>query len=264
MKHKPLLLAAIVPFMAVAAGSGSQSASVDQQQLKNAIPATDLIGQNIQTSDGRDFGEIETIAFKDDGSVAYYEVEPDMEMYSSASAEDGEASGSAAAGGAGVSGSVSAEVDTDEEDFAEMDVDYDNDAAIQLKPDQIRIEQRGEKVSLAVDNAAAMKQRETTTSSTASGSAESPLEADEVIGMEVDLSDEESFGEVEDIMLSEKGDKAVALVIDNWDGANKERRAMPVELKSVDREREVIRYNVSKDQLDEDGNFDLDKYSDDM
>ncbi|HEX6930191.1 MAG TPA: PRC-barrel domain-containing protein, partial [Gammaproteobacteria bacterium] len=89
------------------------------------------------------------------------------------------------------------------------------------------------------------------------------LDAGEIVGMEVDLADTESFGEVEDVMIAEDGREAVALVVDNWDGVNKQRRALPVALDSVDREDESIRYDFGRDALGEAGDFDLDQYTDD-
>lgn len=275
MKQISLLFAAVVPFAAVAAGS--QSATVDQQQLENAIPATQLIGQNVQTSDGREFGEIQAIAFKKDGSVAYYEIEPDMELYGQASSDAGSsrandadsmsASASASAGSEQVgvdagTADVDADVDVDADSETvsgeSMDARSDDDNSIRVKAENITIEQGGEMVSVSMDRQSLAQQ-----SSSSMSDSESAITSDELIGMEVDLADEESFGAVEDVMLNEQGDKAVALVVDNWDGANKERRAMKVELESANTD-EVIRYDVSSDQLGEDGNFDLDRYTDDM
>lgn len=275
MKRIPLLIAALVPFMAAAGGAG-QKAQVDQEKLRGAVPATKIIGQDVETRDGREFGEVESIVFKKDGSVAYYGIEPDMDMYTESGVQEQEAavapSSDAATSMSGGAANVasSSNVGADREAMAGSEeaaeqasaegatVGGSGDDLIHVKPQDIRFEQNGDVVTINKDGQSLMKQRGTT-SSTETGD---ELEASEVIGMQVDLADEESFGEVEDIMLSQKGDKAVALVVDNWDGVDKERRALPVELESADREEDVIRYQLSKDELDKAGDFDLDQYTD--
>lgn len=252
MKRTPLLLVALVPFMAVAAGSDSKSAQVDKQKLRNAVAATDLIGQDVNARNGEEFGEIETIIFKDDGSIAYYEVEPDMDMYTDASVA-ADADADLGADDAGFEGDVDADLDADR-------VAADTSDVIRIKPEKIKFGQDGE-VTLDADPKSLMQMKSEASTSSASGK---QFKAGDIIGMQVDLADEESFGEVEEILISEKGDKAVALVVDNWDGLDKERRALPVELKSVNEEEETIRYDLSKNQLGDESDFDLDEYTDRM
>lgn len=259
MKRVPLLITALVPFMAIAGGAG-QKAQVDQEKLRGAVPASKIIGQDVETRDGREFGEVESIVFKKDGSVAYYGVEPDMDMYTESDDAQARREETAASGdAASISGGRANDVPRGgaAPDYEGTAAGGSGDDLIHVKPENISFEQNGDLVSIDMDGQSLMKQRGKT------GSAESgdELEASEVIGMQVDLADEESFGEVEDIMLSEKGDQAVALVVDNWDGVDKERRALPVALESADREEDVIRYQLNKDELDE-GDFDLDQYTD--
>lgn len=285
MKRTPLIFAALIPF-AVAAGGKNDvgTASVDKETLRGATAVSNIVGKEVRMRDGNTLGEIETVAFNRDGSVAYYEVEPDMDAYNT-SAVDGNvnpADNAATSMGGDFSSDDMAGADREavlaagddreadvieqtDEDRANVgsDIGYDRPFAaggargdtVHIAPDQVRLD--GEFVSLDSDLQSAARDVGMN-----GGQQQEVLEAGDVIGMQVDLSDAESFGEVEEILLSEKGDKAVALVVDSWDGMNKERRALPVEFSSVDHEAETIRYeNISKDQLaTEDADLDLEEY----
>ncbi|HEX7048472.1 MAG TPA: PRC-barrel domain-containing protein [Gammaproteobacteria bacterium] len=239
MKRTPLLLIAMLPFMASAgAGGGTQMAEVDQEKLRNAVPVTEIVGQDVETRDGEEFGEVETVAFKQDGSVAYYAIEPEMDWYEEAD--------------------MSFDADADALE-ARVD-DPDLDELIYVQPDKIAFEDGGNIVKIDMEGNELMQGQSRNEMAT-SGNL---LDATDIVGMEVDLADAESFGEVEDVMIGQDGKEAVALVVDNWDGANKERRALPVALESANLEDESIRYDFSRDALSETGNFELEQYMDDM
>lgn len=85
------------------------------------------------------------------------------------------------------------------------------------------------------------------------------IRASELIGMDVNLADEESYGEVEDVLVSADGE-ATALVVDSWNFLTKDRYAIPVELNNVNMEENQIDYQLSSDEVEGFGEFEFDEY----
>ncbi|HEX7048473.1 MAG TPA: PRC-barrel domain-containing protein [Gammaproteobacteria bacterium] len=253
MKRAPLLLIAMLPFMA-SAGGDKQAAQVDQEKLKNAVPVTEIVGQDVRSSGGEEFGEVDSVAFTKNGEVAYYAIEPDMEMYESTSASYTPGEDEVLYG----SNEISDGADHFDDDSAMIGRVGTSIDLIYVEPDKVSFDESGNIVTVKMTEVEFMEGQGTVDRTDQEGL----IEATDVVGMEVDLADAESFGEVEDVMIGEDATQAVALVVDSWDGANKERRALPVALDSVNAEDESIRYEFGKDALAETGSFELEQYND--
>lgn len=84
------------------------------------------------------------------------------------------------------------------------------------------------------------------------------VRASKLIGLEVNLSDEESFGEVEDVMIDSRNGKASALIVDTMEFFDKERYALPVELQGLNRENRSLMLQLTHQQVEAMGEFEMD------
>ena len=75
--------------------------------------------------------------------------------------------------------------------------------------------------------------------------------------MEVNLTDEESFGEIEDVLIDLESGTASALVVDSMQFFDKERYALPVNLDNVNPEDEELTLEVTQQELEAMGEFDM-------
>lgn len=93
----------------------------------------------------------------------------------------------------------------------------------------------------------------------------------EVIGMEVAVGEQDSFGTVEDILLAPDAREIAAYVVDSWDGLDKRRIAVPakaVTLVRADRDNAIreefgvtgVRIEMSLQEIDALPEIDLDDY----
>lgn len=87
--------------------------------------------------------------------------------------------------------------------------------------------------------------------------ADSNIRASELLGMDVHLSDEESYGEIEDVLISKDG-KASAYIIDAGNFFQTEQYALPADA-SVDQQEQTVRYELTSEELESIEEFDLDE-----
>lgn len=85
------------------------------------------------------------------------------------------------------------------------------------------------------------------------------VRASKLVGLEVNLADEESFGEIEDVMIDPVSGKASALVVDSMKFFDKERYALPVALQGLDRDAESLTLQVTQQQVEDMGEFQMDE-----
>jgi ribosomal 30S subunit maturation factor RimM len=83
--------------------------------------------------------------------------------------------------------------------------------------------------------------------------------ASDLMNMDVRLSDEENFGSVEDILVNEQGE-ASAVVVTSWDFLDRQQYALPVDLQAVNVEEDVIQYDLSSQDVEQQGEFDFDDH----
>lgn len=210
---KPLfiILVLALPFGAgQAAGTESATATAS---LQDARLATEIIDNEILLRSGEEFGEIEDIVIDKDGNVAFYSVEPEMDVFEDFAdlmREDADMAS------------------TTDASSGENRLLEDGDT-IRVDPRNLKLDVSGNLVLGDVNKAQIFKQ------SIALGERgeETLYSVNALMDMDVNLDDEESFGEIEDVLLDARGSRAVALVIDNWSGLSKHRRAFPVKIEAA-------------------------------
>lgn len=264
MKRLSLAFAAFVPLVAVAGGGGDK-ATVDQSKLQKAMPATALLDGRVQSGD-EVLGRIENIAVSADGQIAYFVVEDtggvrerelaqqrrgltddDQRAWSDESdVETGEDVAESDRRAYGVEAGVTAEDAEGPEDAQRAAGE-----GITVQAESIRFDDANGEVTVTA--------REMDDQRVAGGGDE--VMVSELIGMDVNLADADSFGEVEEVMISDDGGEVVALVVDNWEGLDKQRRALPME--GVQFGEDSLSYSLTKDEVTASPEFSLEERNDD-
>ena len=246
MKQSPLLFAALVPFAATANPGDAQSLQVDRQKLEGAVPVTVVLDEEVRAKDGRDLGDVEDILLTREGQVEYIMIERDE------------------------INTVDVDMDDDDDVIEDDTVTYRDTADLNSEDGEwtddtfTLIEPRNVQLN-AGDNAIRIDLNDEPLSSKPQRGEEDVesrdrMRASEVVGMEVNLADEDSFGRVEDVMLSKDGTEIVALVVDNWDGLDKQRRALPVEGAEFNYDDEEVTYRFDYDEVAQLPEFNLDQF----
>jgi len=253
MNRIPLIFAALVPLVATAGGAGDKNkqAGVDKEKLRDAVPVTAVLGEEVRGNDGSELGEVDEIVISHDGKIQHVLIERD----------------DAGLAGGGEQGAQDERVAGREDDRAWEDTTGAggmDDDTMQVQPQDIRFNAKEGGVTVSLEGDTGQMQGGAasatgTTSGTGTGDT-GQLRASEIVGMEVHLSDEESFGSVEDVMIGGDGKEVVAIVVDNWNGVNKERRAFPFEGAQFNDEEEDITYNLSSQDVEQMSEFNLDRY----
>lgn len=247
MKMIVMAVAATLPLAAIAAESGIR---IDAAKLRTAIPASALIEQEVMASGEREAGEVEDILISRDGKVRYFLLETDDDVVldtrpvqNDDTFHDNEPRPETAAASEGRSENLEDrgfEVDDELRAVQPGDISFTDNAGGLLIADNAQLRP----VAEDEDRIGGMR-------------------ISEIIGMEVNLADEQSFGRIEDVMLSSDGSAVVALVVDNWQGLNKHRRALPFDNAIVSYEEEEITFPYTEDRLEDVPDFNLDAYEGD-
>lgn len=295
MKRIPLVIAAVVPFAVMAEGVGSsQNLKVDAEKLRKATPASVLLNEELKTKDGKEAGTLEEIIVSRDGKVQHFLVDVNREelrddrgsndnhrqdmdivatdnrrdssakdpVYEQSSAEGGELNrdDTRQARNEPVYEQGEPNRDTRQaQDSGQRDANYGwmSDQLTQISPESVSYDNQ---LKIArVDEQKAMSAQRVSEDRASQG--RDSLRVSEVIGMEVHLSDEDSFGSVEDVMLSRDNSEIVAIVVDNWDGFSKERRALPVNNAQLDAENDELTFQASLNDVKSLPEFNLDRYT---
>jgi len=174
----------------------SAEISVTQQALENAISLTDILDADVRAGDEQELGTLGDVLFGNDGKVREYLVEiDDVDAY------------------------VAADYDKppspDEE--ADLRLDY-----VAVPPEQMQFDGTTPKLDLGRTRIAGLQQRDHGISRPHSG-----IYASDLIGMDVDLTDAESFGSVDEVLLDPSGQRIVAYVVASQDGLDTQRHALP-------------------------------------
>lgn len=211
MKHRTLLLAAVVPLAAAGAGESLQG-KIDVRELRQDIRATDVMRGD------KDAGDVEDLLVAADGSIEAVLVE-DLD------------------GGNDVRQQP---VDAPQDGALRDDDDADDDLA-RIAWDAISYDPDDDSVSLDVDKAGSQPAARTAAGET--------FLASDIVGMEVHLSDAESFGEVEDLMIDGEQGKVSAVLVDTWQGFDKRTYALPVELDKVNTREGTLAYGYTESEV---------------
>lgn len=249
MKHPFIMFAAITPLVALA---NPQSPTIDAEKLRTATPASAMLDEDVYAQDGEEIGELDEILISRDGKqVTNFVIETDTDV--------------------SLDNTASREGDRGEEGFEEADdelgegADWTGNATqnvianeVHVKPESVKYDSDNDRVVISE------RRLRSKTQATGEFNADTAgLKMDEIIGAEVNLSDEDSFGRVEDVMLSQDNTEVVAIVVDNWDGLNKHRRALPLDSARLSEEEEEVNFTLTQAQVEQMPEFNLDQYDDD-
>lgn len=274
MKRISLLLAALLPAVASAgAATSTTPEQIDPQELRDDLQVTDLLGLNVQ-SEGRDIGAIEDVIFDKDGRIASVIIQREgsverMTGEAEQAAEDARASAEGAwedvtddrdrptretaaetgERGAGEEAEGGMGLDPDRIGTTEM-----GDAFVKVDWTSLSVDSQAEVANLAGGEASLQTiQYDQTEPLPDSGE----VRASNLVGMEVNLANEESFGEVEDVLIDAKTGKASAIVVDSMEFFDKERFALPASLDSMNAQEEVLTVQYTKEQVEQMEEFDM-------
>lgn len=270
MKRTPLYFAAFVPVAAIAAGQGG-GVQIDYNELRDDLQATTLLGTNVQAEDGSDVGSIADIMLDASGGASII-----IQREGEFALDDVNVIDDEARDGAGQTGAVGedrqdaalGEADmTDmeagmEETGADQGMDPDRAGSMEVGDEFVKVEwnriqynAEEESASLkgGLESADPVAYEQTGELDTS----DSMVRASMLIGMEVNLADEDSFGEVEDVMLDPSTGKASALVIDSMEFFDKERYAVPVNLDQLNPAEEELTLQYTQQELEQLGEFEM-------
>lgn len=312
MKRTPLVIAAMVPFVAIASQDANET-HMDHQQLQRHVQVTHILGAKVHSDDGQDVGTVQDILFDQQGNVSSVLLQREDNLAAEArDRQRGEADADAEAGNAVERGADNASAVTErgaqaveeewEEATSEGDAgsDYADSREGELDMADVRAERRDrtdregngldmlgdpDRVDAAErdDDFVKVQWRDVSFSAEdqvlrMSGDRRSALQAvqyeqsdaqasqrevraSELIGLEVNLADEDSFGEVEDVMVDPENGKASALVVDSMEFFDKERYALPVELQGLNSEDDALTLRLTQQQVEDMGEFEMDAAS---
>lgn len=282
MKRTPLLIAALMPFVATA--GASTATQLDHQELQNDLQVTKLLGADVQSSTGEEIGSVEDVVLDTDGNVKSVIVQREGDVEGALSgARDTAEETMASAEGAWEDATSDEDTGMDEE-AAEVesetvaDTGAADDSAAQERdgmgfdPDRAGSTEMGDVFasvdwsSVSWDEESGVVQLSGDAASLqavqyeqSAASQPDEIRASELVGMEVNLADEESFGEVEDVLIDMEQGKASAIVVDSMEFFDKERYALPVELDAINAEEEEITLQYTQQQLEEMEEFNMDE-----
>lgn len=282
MKPTPLMVALLLPAAAIASQEAGQL-DMDPQQLGNHLPASRILGAEVQSDNGRNLAIVEDIMFDQQGNITSVVVQregrsmtaeqggqPRDSGQDAAVGDDREPAQDAAGEDASESGAGMADVRAERRQRTDregngMDIVADLDRADTIAGGNEFVELQWSDVSYNVAEQVlrvsrdAFSEMQTVQYNQSGGEArQGGVRASTLIGLEISLSDEESFGEVEDVMIDSSNGKASALVVDTMEFFNKERYALPIQLEGLNRENESLTLQLTQQQVKAMGEFEMD------
>lgn len=271
MKRTPLLLAAATPFFAVAAPG-----ELDHDALRDDLKVTDILGAEVRAADDRELGAVEDIILGDGGRIVSVLVQSEGGLATLGGEIEqaaGEAERAVEEGMADVEtagGDEPARADEVDRIAAEgsetgsgMEQGLDPDRADTAEPGDAFVSVGWDAVVFDADNETirldgSASQQAVAYDQTGELEMRGEVRASKLVGMEVHLADEDSFGEVEDVLIDPREGRASALVIDSMEFFDKERYAVPLNLDAIDVEAEELTLQYTAQQLEEMGEFEMD------
>jgi len=275
-----ILAAAMTPLLAVAGGGDKLGVKTDE--LKDDWRLSEIIGSEVQSSDGQTVGEVQDVLLSEDGRVEALQVSADdgMTRQASVSTTEGVERGAVGDG----AGQVVAEDRTQvgmrntgaERDKLVTQTGEDGaDAAASLGQagdsrvaaaamtddadltsvswDSPQFDEQNGVVTVQSSQMQTVSAEDSSSATSASGK----HKASELMEMEVALSDEDSFGNVEDVLVSSDGEVS-ALVVNAGGFMSEEQYALPADFENVSAEEGVIRYDLARADVEQ-AKIDLDE-----
>lgn len=262
MNKLPILAFALAPFVAMASptdsdkrqahdksqkqGQMQSQAKVDKQKLQQATPVTALLDEEVFSQQDEEIGNVEDVVISQDGKVKNFIVDADlqnMNVSDSGQQDETESEWQQAEG-------------TAERTADRAQTSLPEQGEMSVQPRDVKYDSKEGRVTISTEKLQAAQ------TDTSESGASDELRLSDVVGMEVNLQDDDSFGRVEDVMLSQDNSEVVALVVDNWDGLEKHRRALPIEQAQFNSEEEDITMSLSVADVEPLPDFNLDNYTD--
>lgn len=247
MKKLVSLMVLMVPLLATA------EITVDKNALENSVAMTSILDGQVRLADGRELGKIKDALLEDEQHVEQFLLDIDV---------SDEYNRGVASFPDDVADYGEAPLYEGKSTDRSLELEY-----VALPPEHMRYNPSTHAVEFDLDS---KNIPELPRSDGPVINSPQPY-ASQLIGLEVRLADEESFGSVEDIMLAEDGGGVLAYVVDSWDLLIKRRHALPAdaarfiraEKDNAIRENygiEAIQFPYSSRQLEELQQFDLDAH----
>lgn len=237
MNCRLLILAALAPLAATAAET--LQSRIDVQKLQEDLRVTDVIGANVMRGD-KDSGDVEDVVIGANGRVEAVLVEGlDGAEDGGDDAQQQPVSMPQEKAGSGIGTQT-------EEGFTKIDwskVTYDP------QQDNVRLNVDAQGSAQAPDYSDMRASAEMPGSVQPAEASSDTFHASEIVGMEVHLSDAESFGEVEDVLIDRQQGEVSALLVDTWEGFDKQTYALPAELDGINREDNTLTYDYTESEV---------------
>lgn len=275
-----ILAAAMTPLLAVAGGGDKLGVKTDE--LKDDWRLSEIIGSEVQSSDGQTVGEVQDVLLSEDGRVEALQVSADdgMTRQASVSTTEGVERGAVGDG----AGQVVAEDRTqvgmrntgaERDELVTQTGEDGADAAASLGQagdsrvaaaamtddadltsvswDSPQFDEQNGVITVQSSQMQTVSAEDSSSATSASGK----HKASELMEMEVALSDEDSFGNVEDVLVSSDGEVS-ALVVNAGGFMSEEQYALPADFENVSAEEGVIRYDLARADVEQ-AKIDLDE-----
>lgn len=275
-----ILAAAMTPLLAVAGGGDKLGVKTDE--LKDDWRLSEIIGSEVQSSDGQTVGEVQDVLLSEDGRVEALQVSADdgMTRQASVSTTEGVERGAVGDG----AGQVVAEDRTqvgmrntgaERDELVTQTGEDGADAAASLGQagdsrvaaaamtddadltsvswDSPQFDEQNGVITVQSSQMQTVSAEDSSSATSASGK----HKASELMEMEVALSDEDSFGNVEDVLVSSDGEVS-ALVVNAGGFMSEEQYALPADFENVSAEEGAIRYDLARADVEQ-AKIDLDE-----
>lgn len=275
-----ILAAAMTPLLAVAGGGDKLGVKTDE--LKDDWRLSEIIGSEVQSSDGQTVGEVQDVLLSEDGRVEALQVSADdgMTRQASLSTTEGVERGAVGDG----AGQVVAEDRTqvgmrntgaERDELVTQTGEDGADAAASLGQagdsrvaaaamtddadltsvswDSPQFDEQNGVITVQSSQMQTVSAEDSSSATSASGK----HKASELMEMEVALSDEDSFGNVEDVLVSSDGEVS-ALVVNAGGFMSEEQYALPADFENVSAEEGAIRYDLARADVEQ-AKIDLDE-----
>lgn len=275
-----ILAAAMTPLLAVAGGGDKLGVKTDE--LKDDWRLSEIIGSEVQSSDGQTVGEVQDVLLSEDGRVEALQVSADdgMTRQASLSTTEGVERGAVGDG----AGQVVAEDRTqvgmrntgaERDELVTQTGEDGADAAASLGQagdsrvaaaamtddadltsvswDSPQFDEQNGVITVQSSQMQTVSAEDSSSATSASGK----HKASELMEMEVALSDEDSFGNVEDVLVSSDGEVS-ALVVNAGGFMSEEQYALPADFENVSAEEGGIRYDLARADVEQ-AKIDLDE-----
>lgn len=236
---KSITIMSIATFAPFVAAAETGTATVSTAELQETVPLTQLSDADVLGIGGENYGDVHGVLLDSNGRVTSLLVKREGEQGSTADAGQ-------------TSGSELATVDVDVADAA------GTSGVVEVPWENISYDQQENKVRLSGET------RQTTVVAGEPGNItqRGVMLASDLLDMNVALSDAESYGEVQDILINPQEGQATAVVVDTGGFFASETYAVPFDAATInEQQREVVLPNAEQD-FEEAEELDIDSITD--